>query len=327
MEQIQHEVVSNVKRLLTDKDVDVFIGYERGTLPLRTSPCFVKKPEDARRLTWSSCCSNNLTVYLPRMLQRDRKDTLKRIGIMCKGCDSRSLVELIKEKQITRDRVVIMGISCTGIVDNKKIIAELDGTPVSDWYETREEIVITTSAGERKFTKKDFLFESCYNCAHPTPAIYDILIRSGQFTPNVVIPDPRADQFSRKPREERWRYFETEVSRCIRCYACRNACPNCYCKECFAEQTKPQWFSVTTDVSDLLFFHMVRILHQTGRCVDCGACVRACPMDIDLRTFTRMLCDEVKERFSYEPGLSVDDHQPLATYSMEDAQEFMTEPE
>ena len=68
-------------------------------------------------------------------------------------------------------------------------------------------------------------------------------------------------------------------------------------------------------------------MHQAGRCVDCGACVRACPMDIDLRLFTRMLVDEVKERFGYEPGLSLEELPPLAAYRLEDKQDFMTEPE
>lgn len=71
----------------------------------------------------------------------------------------------------------------------------------------------------------------------------------------------------------------------------------------------------------------MRIFHQAGRCVDCGACVRACPMNINLRLFTRVLVDEVKERFGYEPGVSIKEPPPLATFSLNDKQEFMTEPD
>ncbi|MBA7626003.1 hypothetical protein ES703_33437 [subsurface metagenome] len=153
------------------------------------------------------------------------------------------------------------------------------------------------------------------------------MIRGAVYSLQAITPDPITKDFSSKPREERWKIFETEVSKCIRCYACRDACPNCYCKECFAEQTKPKWLGVSSCLSEVIFYHIVRILHQTGRCVDCGACVRACPMDINLRLFTRVLVDEVKERFGYEPGISLKDTPPLATFSADDKQEFMTEPE
>lgn len=84
---------------------------------------------------------------------------------------------------------------------------------------------------------------------------------------------------------------------------------------------------MTTDLTDIIFYHTIRIFHQAGRCVDCGACVRACPMNINLRLFTRMLVDEVKERFGYEPGVAPEELQPLATYSAKDKQDFMIEPE
>ena len=45
--------------------------------------------------------------------------------------------------------------------------------------------------------------------------------------------------------EERWNYFVEETSRCIRCYACRNACPVCYCSECFVDSTMPYWIGTT----------------------------------------------------------------------------------
>ena len=138
-------------------------------------------------------------------------------------------------------------------------------------------------------------------------------------------PDPTANNFAEKGRKQRWDAIEKELGRCIRCYACRNACPNCYCKECFAEQTNPRWCGVSNDLSDIVFYHMVRIFHQAGRCVDCGACLRACPMDIDLRLLTRMLVDEVKERFGYEPGVIQEQAQPFACYNTDDKQDFMVD--
>ncbi len=134
------------------------------------------------------------------------------------------------------------------------------------------------------------------------------------------------EDFEEKTMEERWEYFQEQMSKCIRCYACRQACPNCYCKECFAEQTKPKWIGTTNNISDIMFYQIGRIFHQAGRCVDCGACVRACPMGIDLRTFTYKLVKDVKELFGYEAGISLDELPPLTTFMLEDEQEFMIEP-
>lgn len=323
MKRVESELVESVEKLLKEKKVDIFLGYQDGSLPLRTSPCFVTEQEDVQDLVWNSFCSNNLSVYLTSLMSARRGNT--KIGILCKGCDSRSLVNLIVEKQVKREDVVIVGISCPGIIDADKLLSCLDGKRVVDVEEDEENIILKFDAAEQRFARSEYLCQSCLNCAYPTPSVYDILIRVGKHTPKAVSPDPVIAAFKQKSRAERWHVFERELSRCIRCYACRSACPNCYCKECFAEQTKPRWFGVTNEQSDVLFYHIVRMLHQAGRCVDCGACVRACPEKIDLRLFTRMLVDEVKARFGYEPGLSLTGAPLLATFSNDDKQEFMVE--
>ena len=326
MKPSEYEIVNTVKKLLTDKKIDLFIGYEQGTLPLRTSPCFLTDSDASNKLVWNSFCANNLTVYLPRIIANRKGREFKRIGILCKGCDSRSLVGLIREKQIKREDLYIIGVSCRGIVDSRKILLQLDGAEILSAHEDDDSIIVKLKSGDKRLDRSQYLYEACLNCAYPTPGEYDMLVRTAKYAPQVRIPDPLVKGFMSKTREERWRIFEHEISKCIRCYACRNACPNCYCKECFAEQTKPAWFGVTNELSDLLFYHMTRIFHQAGRCVDCGACVRACPMNINLRLFTRMLVDEVKERFDYEPGLSIKEQSVLAAFKIDDKQEFMTEP-
>jgi formate dehydrogenase subunit beta len=323
MKRVESELIENVEELLREKKVDLFIGYESGSLSLQTSPCFVTQQEDVQKLVWNSFCANNLSVYLSSIMRELPAST--KVGILCKGCDSRSLVNLIVEKQVKREDVVIVGISCPGIVNIDKITRNLDGRKVLEVEENDEEIILKHDAGEDRFSRKDNLYECCKNCSYPTPSVYDVLIRVGEHSPKSVIPDPMIAEFSQKSRSERWQIFERELSRCVRCYACRNACPNCYCKECFAEQTKPRWFGLTNELSDVLFYHMVRILHQAGRCVDCGACARACPEKINLRLFTRVLVDEVKERFDYVPGLSPNDSPLLAMFSDDDGQEFMVE--
>jgi ferredoxin len=76
-----------------------------------------------------------------------------------------------------------------------------------------------------------------------------------------------------------------------------------------------------------MLYHIGRIFHQAGRCVQCGACERACPTNVNLGLFTRLLADEVKERFAFEPGMSTEQPGLLSTFNPDDKQEFMTEPD
>ncbi|MCK7507395.1 MAG: 4Fe-4S binding protein [Desulfobacterales bacterium] len=54
-------------------------------------------------------------------------------------------------------------------------------------------------------------------------------------------------EFEAKPIEERWAYFTKEMEKCMRCNACRQACPSCYCPTCFVEQSQPQWVGIGED--------------------------------------------------------------------------------
>jgi ferredoxin len=247
-----------------------------------------------------------------------------------KGCDSRSVVNLVKEGQVKRDALFIVGVACAGILDAEKLLAAVGDGAVTNVEEDDDTIVVTSRSGTKRLKRTDYLSLSCKACEHPVPSVYDKLVGeapSGFQSPIVNRQSSIARDFLAKPRAERWREFEAELGKCIRCYACRQACPNCYCRECFAEQTRPKWLGVTSELSDVMFYHIGRIFHQAGRCVDCGACARACPTGVNLRLFTSLLADEVKARFGTEPGLSLEEPSPLLTHRMDDRQEFMVEPE
>ena len=139
------------------------------------------------------------------------------------------------------------------------------------------------------------------NVSSPMYQAADIII-SGESRKPAKASYARIKAFEAKSPEQRWKIFVEEISKCIRCNACREACPNCYCKVCFADQRKPAWVSPAAQLSDTIVFHLGRMFHQAGRCVECDACVNACPMGIDLRLFTQKLALDTQEFFGCVPG-------------------------
>ena len=70
-------------------------------------------------------------------------------------------------------------------------------------------------------------------------------------------------------------------------------------------------------------FHILRAFHCAGRCTDCGACERVCPMDIPMRQFTKKLNKDALELFSWEAGLSLDKRPALDVYRVDDYNDFI----
>lgn len=315
MRESEELLRETARQLLAEGHIEVIIGYERGTLPLRTTPCFIRDPAQIGRLVWNASCENNLAMYLHHMTGK--------VGIVAKGCDARSIVGEIVERQIPREDVVVIGAPCQGVIDRWKIEARLDGQEVLEAHFAEERVTLRGADFEETLEVQEVLCDSCITCQHRTPPLCDVLIGepseaavgSNEYTGVRVLEAQAPD--------ERWAYFTNEFSRCIRCYACRQACPCCYCSECFVDQTQPSWFDKSDDLSDIMAFHLLRAYHVAGRCVDCGACSRACPMHIDLRTLLQKLQKDVHELYGYEAGLDLETLPPLATFRPDDPQDFI----
>ncbi len=301
------------KGLIEDKKVDMIIGFKKGTMPMMNEPCLVKSPKDVEKLVWDSNCGINLANYLT-----DRKE---RIGIIAKGCDSRNIVTHIIENKIKREQLVIIGVPCTGMIDKHRLTSMFEGE-IEQVTEQNGNITIKGEDFEEILKKNDVLQQNCSVCIHRNPVVYDELVSD-------LVEEQDVDRYEdvRKieamPSEKKWNYFDDLLSTCIRCYACRNACPLCYCPTCFVDESRPQWVGKSDDSIDIRTFHFLRAYHCAGRCTDCGACERACPVGINMRMFTRKLEKDCFEQYGWEAGLSLDERPPLDTYKPEDPDDFI----
>ncbi|MFH0926521.1 MAG: Coenzyme F420 hydrogenase/dehydrogenase, beta subunit C-terminal domain [bacterium] len=315
----EEQLRAEAKKLLTEGKVEVIIGYTQGTLPCRTTPLFVREAMDTDKLVWNQFCENNLANYL--IQQKGKK-----IGIVAKGCDARAIIGYLKERKLTREQVVIIGVSCEGSIDRKKLKEVLKGKEILEGRIEGNQFIVKGKDFEKVLDVKGLLHDSCQVCFHKNPVLYDVLI--GEKFDELKSQDEfkAIEDIEKMSMDERWAYFTSLVNKCIRCYACRNVCPLCYCTECIVDQTQPQWFGKTDKFSDTFLYHLVRAFHSAGRCIDCGACVRACPVGIDLRMLTKKLDKDVRELYGYIAGENLEDIPPLANYKQDDPQGGFTTP-
>ncbi len=302
------------KGLLKDEKVEMIIGFREGSDPMKKEPCLIKNPEDVESLVWDSTCCMNLANYLTNRTEK--------IGVLAKGCDSRNINTHIIENKIGREQLYIIGVPCTGMIDRIKVAGKIV-EEVIEVTDNGEHVVIKGAKQEETVERRELLQENCRTCTHRNPVIYDELVADPVEEQKDVSKYEDVERIEAMSGEERWQYFDELLSPCIRCYACRNACPLCYCPECFVDESRPQWVGKSNDSTDTKVFHLLRAFHCAGRCTDCGSCEQACPMDIKVRMLTKKLNKDCFDMYGWETGLTPDQRPPLDTFKPDDKEDFI----
>lgn len=306
------ELIANkAKELLESGKAQVIVGYGCGANPAAAKALFVREAGQAADLIFDESCGQNLTKYLVNLEEK--------AAIIVKGCDSRSLVSLIQDNELSRDEIYIIGIPCDGMIDPQKVKKQL-GIPLSEVTEMRrdgEDVVLIANGTENRVKFAEVRFDRCTACKFPNPVIGDELI--GEKAESSPVRLPGLEDIDKMTLSERRRFWQDVLSACIRCYACRNACPVCVCQDaCIVQNRVPHWMSSKTDDREKLFFQMTRAMHVAGRCTGCGECERACPMNIPLNLINQKMVEIMEDLFDYEPGTDIEAPLPLSTYRPED---------
>ena len=259
---------ATARQLLSSGQVACVIGYElspRG----RTRPAFVYAPQEADRLVWNPDVTNNLAVYLPEKLRTKGGEPPRPVAVVVKPCDSRAIHVQLAERQYTRDRVHVIGVTCDGI-------RAADGN----------------------------LQVRCQTCDERTPVVYDTLIGAAPATARGghLTEVDRLDALTPAGRMEFWL---GQFDRCIRCYACRQACPLCNCPTCLYERDDSTWVGLRIGLDEKRTFHLGRAWHLAGRCVGCNECERACPMELPISLLNQKLAEAIEQAFGFRAGRAV----------------------
>jgi len=144
----------------------------------------------------------------------------------------------------------------------------------------------------------------CQTCSERTPVIYDTLIGEPTIG-NDKVSISRTERLENLQPHDRMEFWLTQFDRCIRCYACRQACPLCNCPTCLYERDDSTWVGMGIRINEKRTFHLGRAYHLAGRCVGCDECERACPMDIPISLLNQKLVNEIEKSFSYHAGMAV----------------------
>ena len=145
-------------------------------------------------------------------------------------------------------------------------------------------------------------------CAWPYPSRIDV----GEKVEGIA--DSLVTEHEKLSLAERTKFWQQQFARCIKCYACRTVCPQCFCEVCALEDGK--WVETGVMAPPFPSYHLVRAYHTVAKCVGCTECEQACPAGIPLTVLYTLLRRDAEQMYGYVPGRSVDDLPPLVVETL-----------
>ena len=306
---MQEKLIEKAKSLLADGKVQKVLGWKKGLFDEDITPAvFTSAEELDKDFVFNKYCKANLSKYLVKITREIevKKSTTRMNNTMAKQrdpnaaeapipsevvlvflkpSDTYSFTQLLKENRITREDVYAVGVPCQDTLDG----------------------------GE--------LCESCTGKKHVSCDELLGVDENEEASPNTK----RMEEVSKleaMTSEQRFEFWSNELSRCIRCNACRNVCPACTCEKCVFDNNA---LYTTQKVAETNFeenlFHIIRAWHVAGRCTDCGECSRVCPQNIPLYLLNRKFIKDINEIYGeYQAGADMESKPAMITFKEDDAE-------
>ena len=318
MQKITREqLIEKASALLSNSTVSCVLGWGMGEFDYDVTPTVFNSVEEMEKgFVFGDFCGANFSKYLVSKTQKVEGKIL----VFLKPCDTYSFNQLLTEHRFNREKVYVVGIPCEGMADIAKVKA-LCGDGISSIGSEGENLVVTTLYDDEPVVIKaaDVLAERCINCKSKKHVAYDELLGDE----GEVIESGRFDEVARLEAmtpDERFAFWQNELSRCIRCNACRDACPACTCEQCvFNNPNSGVENKSPANSFEEKLFHIIRAYHVAGRCTDCGECSRVCPQNIPLHLLNRKFIKDINEFYGeYQAGAEEGQRAPLVDYTTED---------
>ncbi|MHA1932409.1 MAG: Coenzyme F420 hydrogenase/dehydrogenase, beta subunit C-terminal domain, partial [Promethearchaeota archaeon] len=270
----------------------------------------------------------------------------EKVGLIARPCDTRALIELAKIRQVNLDNLFIVGIEDRGMLPKAgremRKMKDVDPTKIVKEKVGDKGLIVKLDDGSTKELNLT-ISENCLRCYRKIPVVADITVsdlgipidseeiilkvysekgneileKSGiskKALPDNIKKDHK-DTFEgiiEKAKEKRAKDLEewdklsqeekiAELLKCTMCNTCIRGCPVCYCVDCILQKKRKD------KTIDKVTYQLTRIAHDADRCVECGNCDNNCPQNLPLSLYFQSLNEAFKEKFDYEPGMSLED--------------------
>ena len=312
---MRDQLVEKATQLLADGTVTRVLGWKKGEFDYDVTPAVFADVEALKDFVFDDFCGANFSKYLIKETGKEGK-----VLVFLKPCDTYSFNQLLTEHRFDREKVYAVGVPCDGMIDIAKVKAAV-GDGILSVKSEADVTVETLYDGTKTLAKADVLAERCVNCKSKKHVAYDELLGED----GDVLDSKRFDQVAELEAmtpEERYAFWQNELSKCIRCNACRDVCPACTCEKCvFGNPNSGVENKAPADSFEEKMFHIIRAFHVAGRCTDCGECSRVCPQNIPLHLLNRKFIKDINTFYGeYQAGEEVGSRAPLVNYTLDDVE-------
>ncbi len=315
MREVELKMLERATALLESGEVQRVVGWKKGDFCHDPSPAVFESVDELKDFVYDWFCGANLSKYLIQIAKKDGKT-----AVFLKPCDTYSFNQLVKEHRIAREKVHVIAVECLGKLDIEKIKAK--GVSFVESVEVQDkDVKVISFDGETTLYKPEVLLSKCETC-NKTHQAKDEEIIIHERPERDVNRFAEVEKLEKMTEDERFAFWKAQLSKCIRCNACRNVCPACSCVKCVFDNPASGVAAKANDDSfEEQLFHIIRAFHVAGRCTDCGECSRVCPQNIPLHLLNRKYIQDIDNLYGeYQAGETTDGKTPLTSFTEGDVE-------